>query len=1509
MDAGECFRFRRGMAPGAGADIDDARDDDVGNDPDVVVDALSDRRAAGYPQSEDGTGEDVETASSLAESEDPLMSPDGDAYEAMLAQSMRENDGYNDGFSVQMLGTYADRFVRSFRGNQSPASPGVERPTTTAFGTLGRGSATTSADGDRVQDKLVEVARAMLNESDHGTSGADPEDLDTDVGIGLRLREVASRRERYGENTLMAGVDDGDTNLMSDRFGKALRKEIRNPMIRVALVAIGLELAQSFNFSERDDPVFNAIILAGLIVGNAYVSYLERVDAVRASYELTRMVSARATVIRAGRTVVVDATELVPGDVVILSPGSGVPADCVSSGPQTLVLDNSLITGERQTVDVAAGEPLFMRGVVKRGTARALVVRTGKNTFAGRAARLVRKREAVRRELSAFDVNLTHVMYGLSLAGCVCSLSVLLYLLVSGRDFFGSLSFCVILLIASTPLAIRTVVATTSALGVRALSKRGAIVTRMSVIEDLASMNVVCVDKTGVLTRDATRLNSSLPTIPLLEGVGENDVMTAAALSTKWNEPAANAIDSMILKAFDTSPLSAYEMVEYKPFSAAHRRFSESLIRRSDGSMFRVMKGPIDTVLDACSNGEEVQTIVKDAMANLQSQSARGVISRALAVACSKNVDDPFVALGLIIYEDVRRADANEMIHTVSSLGIDVKIITGDSSDVAALACQKVGFDFDDINSPSDVPYVPLRTSVLNPQAAESIKRMRVFADMLPEDKLALVKAYRCGGDVVGLVSDAAGDAAALHLADVGVAMNTASDAAKSASDVVLTVPSLAILAHAVLSARIMFARVRDYILFRATCTTHLLGFFTLGALTVAPNSFDAGWPDMFTLPVIALCVVLALNDLVVIGSAYDHAAPSRLPEKWRLLPDAVVSVVSGLVACFTSLALLGITLSTTKADTYFAQDVKGRALAYGEVQTCLFLKIVLTDALTVFSARTHNSFLERRPGGLVVTAFLTSLVLSCMLAANWPFMALESISWAHILFVFVFSLGSFALQDAVKVTTYRVLLRAEFIENVGTVSSAEFARVSKAVDRVTPKQKLLKRETSLSSPERVSTPPDGDYDVEEARQPLLDESDDNAEEESTSFGEDERRSVITASDEDVDEFYSDYGGGTESEISAAAGAIDPSPEIIAEMLNREADTPKYERLRRTPGYCMATLTDVQAITETHDWWVTFQSLQKEAIKEHVYDVSSVKSFDNDDDDNDDDNRSLASARTGQGRKVIPYDALTALEMGCGVGTFSAALCRHLSDATTEALRSPLADPAMRRLYVSLDLLDVSAVALHAASLSLQAPFHVGTLHHGTLTSFVPPRDAAMLASSAANSSDGESVMDAGGGTDGIGYDIVYSVHGFATCPRSKIHLALRNFRASLRPGGLGFIAAATEQSHDAKFSLMYHAERRKRLGAPQGEIPRMTSAEDICDALSAQGVSYNVEVKSHETIVDVADGLESLESYLHGVVMDDSLSLDTMMTSNSLGAYLSSCMSSDGSSYTFPQRVAHVTL
>jgi hypothetical protein len=233
----------------------------------------------------------------------------------------------------------------------------------------------------------------------------------------------------------------------------------------------------------------------------------------------------------------------------------------------------------------------------------------------------------------------------------------------------------------------------------------------------------------------------------------------------------------------------------------------------------------------------------------------------------------------------------------------------------------------------------------------------------------------------------------------------------------------------------------------------------------------------------------------------------------------------------------------------------------------------------------------------------------------------------------------------------------------------------------------------------------------------------------------------------------------------------------------------------------------------------------------------------------------------------------------------------------------------MRRLYVSVDLLDVSAAALRAASLSLEPPFHVGTLHRGTATSFVPPRDA--IAAVSGRVYDESSV-------DSIGYDIVYSIHGFATVPRSKIHLALRNFRASLRPGGLGFIAASTEQSHDAKFSLMYHAERQKllrRMESPlayDADAPPshgMTSAEIICDALSAQGVSYNVEVKSHVTVVDVSEGLHTLEAYLHGVVMDDALSLDTMLASNTLGSYLSSCLTADGSTYTFPQRVAHVTL
>ena len=1459
---------------------------------------------------------------------------DGDAYERMLSDSLAANELE---FSLQSISDAARGFVRLV-STQMGEGAGIEaQPTTSSARLRGRFRAGDDAGEDA---DVTDVAIKMLDRGGHGlgyssgehTVAVDPDELETDVGVGLSRTEARKRLVKYGVNVIdMTERGDGFGGY-ENAFGSSarsfrafLRREVKNPMIRVCCVSIALELAQTLNTSSRkDDPVFNVLILVGLIVANAYVSWVERADALVASYELAKLVSARATVVRGGRAHVVDASALVPGDVVVLTPGCAVPADCVNNGPHSLVVDNSAITGERETITVAAGEPLFMRGVVKRGSARALVVRTGQNTFAGRAVAVVRRREAGRREMSAFDTSLTHVMYGLSVIGCACSASVFLYLVVSGRDFFASLSFCVLLLITSTPLAIRTIVATTTALCARALSRKGAIVTRMNVIEDLASMNVLCVDKTGTLTRDAMCLSSDVPTIPLLQGVSENDVMTAAALSTKWFEPPTNAIDDMVLGAFDVTALDAYELLDFKPFDAATHRYSESLIRREDQSMFRVIKGPIESVLAECSNGDAVQTIVDEALGTLKSSAARGVISRALAVACSKTSDDPCVALGLVIYEDVRRRDANEMINAVSALGIDVKIITGDARDVAAQACEKIGVRVDDILAPHDVPYVPLRTSVLKPHVSEMLKHAKAFAGMLPEDKLALVKAYRANGDTVGVVCNDPSDAPALHIAHIGVSMNTGSDAAKSAADIILTVPSLSVLAHAVLSARVMFARVRDYVVFRATCTAHVLGFFTIGAVTVSPKAFDEHWPDMFTLPVIALCVILALNDVVVIGTAYDHASPSRLPEKWRLLPDAIVSAVSGLVACFTTLALLGISLSTTKADTYYAQDVGGRALAFGEVQTCVFLKIALTDAMTVFSARTQKSCVERRPGGLVISAFVTSCVLSCMLAANWPWMALESISWAHIMFVVAFSAGSFALQDAAKVITYRVLLRAGWMENVGVVSSGEFARVARAVDRAMPKMaaSMMTMTTTKNArrmPERRdvtemsdlaasdSDDDTGAYDVEagdiesEMNSLLNDDDDDDDDDDDVTIEESDSES------DRVDEFYSDYA-------ASETTTIDRAPEIIAEMLHCEEDTPKFERLRRTPGYCMATLTDIQSITESHDWWNTFAALQREAAR-----VSARR--DDDDDDsggahdgdtrrNDDDDQSIdyddaSSVRTGDPNKVLPHNALTALDMGCGVGTFSAALARHLSHAALEALSSRLADPAMRRLYVSVDLLDVSGVALHAASLSFTPPFHIGTLHRGSLTSFVPPSDAV------AASSDNESMFSQD--LSHIGYDIVYSVHGFATVPRGKIHAALRNFRASMRPGGLGFIAAATEQSHDARFAMMYHDERRKIFAAVNTrmneEPPTLTSAEVICDALSAQGVSYNVEVKSHVTLVSVVDGSAMLEAYLHGVAMDDTLSLDTMLQSSTLGSYLSSCLTPDGSAYAFPQRVAHVTI
>ena len=1463
--------------------------------------SASTRRATRRNDDDDDFDDGGENGLVTGDADDPF-SPDGDAYERMLA-----GESTPDAVAVD-LGARVGAFVRAFGreggflGRRAEFEDDVGDARTPTSSTS-RGNQRDDAEDDGV----AHIARAMLSEGDHGLGrdGADPDDLNTSPDVGLSERDARERREKYGVNeTPIDAHDDridgtGEASTSGGRarsFARAVRAELKNPATRAACACIALELAQSFNASARDDPVFNAFILSALIVANAYVSHAEREDASRASYELQRLVDARATVVRSGRARETDARELVPGDIVILRPGCAVPADCVSCGPQVLVLDNSAITGERRAADASPGEPLFARAVVKRGNARALVVRTGKNMFAARAARVLRKREAKRRETSAFETDVTLASRALVTVGCACSLSVFVYLIVSGRDFFRSLSFCVVLLIYSAPLAIRTIVSTTTALGVRALALESAVVARASVVEDLATMNVLCVDTTGTLTRDATSLNSSVPTVPLLEGVSENDVMTAAAMCAEWTEPPTNAVDSMIADAFDVSRLAPYELVEHRPFdptSSALRPYAESVVKREDGSMFRVMKGPVDAALSACVNGDDARAAIARAMERVQSRAARGVIARALLVACSDARDDPYVALGLVVYEDARRRDADESTRALAALGVDVKIVTGDSERVARVTCDKIHFDHrdDDVRSPADVPYVPLRTSVLHPRACETLDRAKVYRDMRPEDTRALVKAHRAKGDVVGLVSDAASDAAALRLAHVGVASTGASDAAASAADVVLAAPSLAVVARAVLSARVMFARVREYVAFRATCAVHVLGFFILGAVFVRPESYDERWPETFTLPVVAVCVSAALNDIVVVGAAYDHVAPSRLPERWRFAPDVVACAASGATACIASLALLAAALETSTT--------------FGEAQTCVFLKLILTDAATVFSARTHGAFASRRPGGLVVGAFATSATVSCMLAAAWPFAELQSVSWARVAFVGAFSTVSFLAQDFVKTTTYRALARAGWMERVGVVTSAEIARLSRAVARATPRRRGG-GEAAVTSPEAVETPArarndDGDGSIDEeaamsAREPLLSDGDD------------------AYSDDDDDEFYSDYGGGASE--TASYSTVNRAPEVIAATLESEMDTPRIERLRRTPGYCAATLSDATSIAETHDWWTTFATLQRERIKDASRAYGGGGDDDDDIDDNADDASTYidddASSARRRRRAPLPTDALAALDFGCGVGTFSAALCRRVRDATETRARSPLFDPAMKRLCVSVDLLDVSGVALHAASASLEPPFRVGTLHRGTPTSFVPPRDAAaamMMMDERNDDDDGGASVRA---PETLGYDVVYSAHGFATVPRGKLRAALRNFRASLRPGGLGFIAAYTEQSHDARFFSMYHAERSKRLlgAASAPSPPPPARAEDICDALSAQGVSYNVEVKSHATLVDVSDGsLEGLEAYLHGVAMDDALSVDTMLSSSALGAYLASCLTADGRAYSFPQRVAHVTL
>jgi len=426
---------------------------------------------------------------------------------------------------------------------------------------------------------------------------------------------------------------------------------------------------------------------------------------------------------------------------------------------------------------------------------------------------------------------------------------------------------------------------------------------------------------------------------------------------------------------------------------------------------------------------------------------SRGI--RGLAVART-NPKEQWELMGILTFLDPPRPDTRATIEKAYDYGIDVKMITGDQQTIAIETCRVLGMGMS-VLTPDNLPGAEaMGDKSLGMNYGGFVENADGFAQVYPDHKFTIIEILRQRGWVVGMTGDGVNDAPALKRADIGIAVEGATDAAQAAADIVLTAPGLSTIVTAILYAREIFQRMKNYVIYRIACTLQLLSFFFFAILAIHPNAFGFEEHLYFKLPVIALVVITILNDGCIISIAYDHVKPSHTPEKWHFTEIFVVAVVLGGVAVVSSLLLLYWGLNTNEP-TSILKKFGMSELDYAQVCTMIYLKVSLSDFLTVFAARTTGPFFSRLPSYHLGIAALVAMGASTGLSHYWDDILdlpeMKSLTWKWIGFVWAYCLVWFFLQDIIKALTYWALYKM----NIG--SEAHHQGLMQKKDKVVAKR------------------------------------------------------------------------------------------------------------------------------------------------------------------------------------------------------------------------------------------------------------------------------------------------------------------------------------------------------------------------------------------------------------------------------------------------------------------------
>lgn len=819
--------------------------------------------------------------------------------------------------------------------------------------------------------------------------------LDADKNHGLSESEAKSRLQTYGKNALK----------IKKRFPvlRLLLSQFNTPFIYILLFSGSLSL---FLYDNTD-----ALIIFGIVLVSAFLSFIQENSALQAIDKLQNIVQINVSVIRGGKPKEISLEDVVPGDIIELHAGDMIPGDCYLIESKNLLLDESSLTGESFPVEKSPGiisegeelskrsNSLFMGTHVLSGTGKAVVVLTGRSTEFGNISNELEKTTPE----TEFDKGIKD--FGYFLIKVTTAFLVIIFALnvYFQKPILESLMFALTLSVGMTPQLLPAIITVNLAHGAKRMADKKVIVKKLSSIENFGSMNILCADKTGTLTTGKIKFEKACD----IDGKESEKVFLNAYLNAFYQSGYKNPIDQAIL---NSTPVDTSHCIKLDEIAYDFERKRITILLKENSSPLMITKGAFEQILGICTYIDKHGSIIKldDTLsAHLHTQFEKfsnagyrvlGIAYRNDVSSLKRNCETNMVFQGFLLFLDPRKPDVLKTVSDLRKLGITLKIITGDNKFAAMHLAKMLNIEKDKIFIGSELLHADQDT------ISKRVLEKDIFAEVDPSQKEKILLALRQAGNVVGYLGDGINDVTALHAADVSISVNSGADAAKEIADIVLLEKDLTVLKEGVTAGRMTFANTLKYI-FMATSANF-------------GNMFSMAGASVFLsfLPLLPKQVMLTnvLTDLPEMMIGTDHVDKSFVnrPLRWNIQFIKKFMGVFGLISSlFDFITFLGLLFILQASPDEF--------------RTGWFVESVLSAGAIVLVIRTFQPFYKSKPSlyllGMVLLIIAVTVALPFTdLAAPLGFVP---ISYPYYIFIIFIVMSYIALVEIAK----RIFLKRWF--------------------------------------------------------------------------------------------------------------------------------------------------------------------------------------------------------------------------------------------------------------------------------------------------------------------------------------------------------------------------------------------------------------------------------------------------------------------------------------------------